>query len=194
MGRTILVLQGHPDPSGGHLCHALADAYVRGAVEAGHGVVRFDLARLQVPLLRTQADFEHGGPPPELDELRAAVLDAGHLVLFFPLWLGGMPAQLKCVLEQLFRPGFAFTYLPGGGTRARLQGRSARVVVTMGMPGPVFRFWYLGAGLSALTRNILRFVGFSPVRSTVLGGVGTADAARRRRWLARMAQLGAAMR
>ena len=32
----ILVIQGHPDPAGGHLCHALAEAYVDAARAAGH--------------------------------------------------------------------------------------------------------------------------------------------------------------
>ena len=31
-----------------------------------------------------------------------------YLVLFFPLWLGDMPALLKGFLEQVARPGFAF--------------------------------------------------------------------------------------
>lgn len=32
----ILVLQGNPDPKGGHFGHALADAYAQGAADAGH--------------------------------------------------------------------------------------------------------------------------------------------------------------
>ncbi|QRG05517.1 NAD(P)H-dependent oxidoreductase [Xanthobacter dioxanivorans] len=187
---TILILQGHPDPDGGHLCHALADAYSAGAEKAGHRVLRVEVSRLVFPLLRTQQDFQQGPAPQSLAGARAALVEAEHVVLFFPLWLGGMPALLKGFLEQILRPGFAFDYLPGGGTRMLLDGRSARVVVTMGMPGLVFRLWYLGAGLSAVTRNIFRFVGFSPVRSTVLGGVDVAGDARRRRWLAQMAALG----
>lgn len=187
---TILILQGHPDPAGGHLCHALADAYAAGAVTAGHAVHRIDVASLDVPFLRTQAAFETDPPPDSLVAVQAALARADHLVIVFPLWLGGMPAVLKGFLEQLLRPGFAFDYLPGGGARMRLKGRSARVVVTMGMPAIAFRLWYMGAGLSALTRGILGFVGFAPVRTTVLGGVGTADGAKRARWLARMEALG----
>ncbi|MDI4665532.1 NAD(P)H-dependent oxidoreductase [Xanthobacter autotrophicus] len=191
---TILILQGHPDPAGGHLCHALADAYAIGAMAAGHAVLRVDVGRLDLPLLRSQHDFLHAPPPHALAAARAALVEAEHVALFFPLWLGGMPAVLKGFLEQLLRPGFAFDYVDGGGTLMLLEGRSARVVVTMGMPAFVFRLWYLGAGLSALTRNILGFVGFSPVRSTVLGGVEAAGEATRRRWLERMEALGRAAR
>jgi putative NADPH-quinone reductase len=31
MAKRIVIIQGHPDPAGGHLCHALADAYAAGA-------------------------------------------------------------------------------------------------------------------------------------------------------------------
>lgn len=187
---TILILQGHPDPHGGHLCHALADAYAAGAEAAGHEVLRLSVADLDIPLLRSQEDFLHAPPPDGLAAAREALMRARHLVLVFPLWLGGVPAVLKGVLEQLLRPGYAFDYVADGGTRMLLKGRSARVVVTMGMPGLVFRLWFLGAGLSAVTRNILGFVGFSPVRSTVLGAVEAVSPARRQKWLARMTALG----
>lgn len=187
---TILILQGHPDAGGGHLCHALADSYAAGAGAAGHRVMRVEVGALDLPLLRTQRDFLEAPPPPALAAARAALVEAEHVVIFFPLWLGGMPAVLKGFLEQLLRPGFAFEYLPGGGTRMLLEGRSARVVVTMGMPGLVFRVWFLSAGLAALTRNILGFVGLAPVRATVLGGVEAVGEARRLRWLAKMEALG----
>jgi putative NADPH-quinone reductase len=34
--RKILILQGHPDPKAQHFDDALADAYAKGAAEAGH--------------------------------------------------------------------------------------------------------------------------------------------------------------
>lgn len=191
---SILILQGHPDPGGGHLCHALADAYAAGAEAAGHRVMRIDVGRLDFPLLRNQADFLHAQGPESLADARAALVAADHVALFFPLWLGTMPAVLKGFFEQVVRPGFAFAYLEGGGTKMQLKGRSARVVVTMGMPSLVFRLWFLGAGLSVVTRNILGFVGFSPVRSTVLGMVEAAGDARKRQWIFRMEALGRAAR
>lgn len=29
MGKRIVIIQGHPDPVGGHLCHGLADSYAK---------------------------------------------------------------------------------------------------------------------------------------------------------------------
>lgn len=189
MARSILILQGHPDAGGGHLCHALADAYAEGAREAGHAVRRIDVATLDFPLLRTQADFLAAPLPDALVEARAALEEANHLALFFPLWLGTMPAVLKGFLEQLLRPGIAFDYV-AHGTRPRLKGRSARVVVTMGMPALAFRLWFQSAGLAVVNRNILGLVGIAPVRSTVLGGVEAAGDQRRAGWIAQMKALG----
>jgi len=190
MRKSILIIQGHPDPAGGHLCHALADAYAEGAAAAGHGVTRVEVAQLAFPLMRTQADFETGTMPHDLFPARDALLASHHVVLMFPLWLGTMPALLKAFLEQLMRPGFAFIYSGPGFPQKLLTGRSARVIVTMGMPARLYRWYYFAHGVLGLERNILGFVGFAPVRHTLYGMVDGADPARRTRWLEEMRSLG----
>ena len=103
------------------------------------------------------------------------------------------PALLKAFLEQVMRPGVAFDYgKQGKGAFARtlLDGRSARVVVTMGMPAFFYRFWYLGHGVAGLRRNILNFVGMAPVRETLFGMVESVGDARRGKWIAAMYALG----
>lgn len=42
MGKQILLIQGHPDASQHHLCHALEDAYAQGAMTAGHEIKRIN--------------------------------------------------------------------------------------------------------------------------------------------------------
>ena len=66
MTRRIMIIQGHPDPAGHHLLHALSDAYADGARSAGHEVRRIEVTQLAFPLLRSQADFEAGTLPPSL--------------------------------------------------------------------------------------------------------------------------------
>ncbi len=188
--RKILILQGHPDTAAPHLCHALADAYVHGAVAAGHDVRRIDIAGLALPLLATQAAFEHEAPPPGAAAAQADIAWADHIVLIFPLWLGTMPALVKGFLEQVLRPNFAFAYTPNGFAKKLLGGRSARLFVTMGMPALVYRWYFLAHGLKGLERNILVFAGIAPVRTTLFGGVGTAGATTRIGWLAKMRALG----
>ncbi|HSK42231.1 MAG TPA: NAD(P)H-dependent oxidoreductase, partial [Arenibaculum sp.] len=186
----IVIVQGHPDPDARHLCHALADAYADGAREAGHSVVRVDLATLDFPLLRTQAAFEHDPVPESLRPAQEAILAAEHIVIVFPLWLGTMPALVKGFLEQVMRPGVAFAYQERGLPKKLLAGRSARLVVTMGMPALAFRWWYLDHGLKGLERSILGFVGIKPIRESLFGMVGNAGEEKRRGWLRRMRDLG----
>lgn len=172
---NILILNGHPDAKGKGLCHGLAEAYADGARESGHSVERIDVAGLDFGFLHSQAEFEKGKAPAAIAAAQEQIRAADHLVVIFPLWLGDIPAVLKAFFEQTLRPGFAFTHRPTGFPIKHLAGRSARIVVTMGMPALVYR-WYFGAhGLRNLKRNILRFVGFAPVRDTIVGSVGTAS-------------------
>ncbi len=192
MARRIAIIQGHPDSAGHHLCHALADAYAKGAEAAGHHVQRIEIAQLDFPFLRTKEDFNSGSPPLILRPAQDAIANADHLVIIYPLWLGSMPALLKAFLEQVFRPGFAFelTDPARGKMRKLLKGKSARIVVTMGMPAFIYR-WYFGAhGLRSLKRNILGFCGIAPVRESLVGMADAMSGANRGKWLAKMAELG----
>ena len=189
--RHVAIIQGHPDPSGGHLCHALADAYAEGAIAAGHGVTRIDIAQLDVPFLRSKADFEVGAVPDSLRPARDAIAQSEHLLILFPLWLGTVPALLKAFLEQLMRPGVAFEYQAKGMPKKLLAGRSAHLVVTMGMPAMAYRWIYGAHGVRALERNILNFVGVKPVRKTFLGMVEAVGDSKRRGWLDRLREDGA---
>lgn len=174
--RKVLIINGHPDPSDERLCAALAGCYAKGASTAGHLVRRIDVGRLEFPLIRTAEAFAHGEPPPTIREAQAAVTWADHLVVIYPLWLGGAPALLKAFLEQVFRYGFALS--TGKPMEGLLKGRSVRVIVTMGMPAPVFR-WVFGAhGLKAVERGIFWISGMRPIRHTLLGGINGKPAPR----------------
>jgi putative NADPH-quinone reductase len=189
----ILLIQGHPDAGGGHLCHALADAYAQAALDAGHELRRVEVAKLDFPLLRSAREWTDGALPSALAPVQADILWARHLVFFFPLWLGDMPALLKGFLEQVARPGFAFKPGAQGPLGAKgLTGRSARVVVTMGMPALVYRYVFRAHSVKSLERNVLGFVGIAPVHETLIGGVEAADARTRAGWIERLRRLGAA--
>jgi len=191
VGKHILLIQGHPDAGQRHLCHALEDAYARGATAAGHEVRRIDVATLDFPLLRSQHEWEQGELPRNLAPAQDAIKWAEHLVLFFPLWLGDMPALLKGFLEQVARPGFAFSRAAQNPLAAKgLTGRSARVVVTMGMPATVYRWYFRAHSLKSLERNILGFVGIAPVHETLIGMVAEMAPEPANKWLVRLEKLG----
>ncbi len=191
MTRRVAIIQGHPDTTAGHFCHALAEAYLKGACSGGLEARLIDVATMDFTLLRSKADFESGVPYESILQAQDAIRWADHLVIVFPLWLGTMPALLKAFFEQTFRPNFAFDYGEAGQvTRKRLTGKSARLIVTMGMPAFIYRWFYCAHGVKVLERNILAFCGISPIRTCLIGSIENMTEARRLKWLQVVRQYG----
>ena len=189
----IALIQGHPDPGGGRYCHALAETYAQAAKDAGHEVRTIEVARLDFPFLRRTEDWRGEAPAGTIREAQETVAWAEHLVIVFPLWLGDMPALLKGFFEQLLRPGFAIGEAKAGRMwKKLLKGRSARVIVTMGMPAFFYRLYYRAHSAKSLKRNILEFCGIAPVRTTLIGTVDSPTA--RELWIAKVRALGGAAR
>jgi putative NADPH-quinone reductase len=191
MGKHVLIIDGHPDRREGRFIHALAGAYEQGATQAGHELRKIVVSELRFPLLTSNERFRDGNPPPDIAIAQQAIEWADHIVILYPLWLGSMPALLKGFFEQLLRPGFAFAE---GGRRGMprklLKGKSARIVVTMGMPAAFYRIVYRAHSLKSLKRNILAFCGIKPVRTSVIGMMEGIDAVDRAAWLVKLALLG----
>jgi putative NADPH-quinone reductase len=192
MGKRVLIIDGHPDPRKSRYVHALAKAYAIGADAGGHEVRTLLLGEMEFPLLTSNEAFRDGRPPRAISTAQEEIAWAEHLVILYPLWLGSMPAKLKAFFEQILRPGFAFAEGRGKGLPKKLlKGKSARIVVTMGMPALFYRFVYRAHSLKSLERNILRFCGIRPVRASLVGMVEGINMARRQAWLAEMERLGA---
>jgi putative NADPH-quinone reductase len=138
------------------------------------------VAQLEFPILRTQEEFEQDPLPETLVEAQGAIVSAQHLVVIFTLWHGTMPALLKAFLEQVMR----------GFPRGLLAGRSARIVVTMGMPASIYRWYFQAHGVRGLERSVLRFAGMKPVRETLMGMADAVSDAKRRAWLDRVRDFG----
>jgi len=193
MRPNILIIDGHPDPAAQRLVHALADAYRQGAEEARHDVRVVRVADLTFPVLRSQSEYEKDEPVEAVRQVQHLMAWATHVVIFYPLWLGSMPAMLKALLEQMLRPGFAFSTTTLGNWPVKyLSGKSARIVVTMGMPAFIYRWYFRAHSLRSLQRNILEFVGFRRVRATIVGRAGSLSHAQCQEWLATLRRLGQA--
>ncbi len=189
----ILIVDGHPDPDGRHLCHGLAEAYLKGAKAGGHEAELLRIADLEFPVLRRPGDFEKEPTPEPLHPARDALLAANHLVLIYPLWLGTLPAYTKAFLEQVLHYETAFErHEDSRWPTGKMEGKSAHVFVTMGMPALAYTLWYRAHSLKNLKRNILGFVGFKPVRSTLFGMVSQASGVQTAKWLGKMEALGRA--
>jgi putative NADPH-quinone reductase len=150
-----------------------------------------DVARIDFPLLRTQEQFQKEPPCGEIKDAQETIRWADHLVFCYPLWLGTVPALLKAFLEQVFREGFAMEVSRRGlGWTRLLKGKSARIIVTMGMPALVYR-WYFGAhGLKSLERSVLSFAGIGPIRESLIGSVESRGVRYHGHWLIKMQALG----
>jgi len=183
----IVIIVGHG--LSGTTCRALAEAYMRGAESAGHHVTLFNTATLTFdPILRgghrTLQPLE-----PDLVAARRAIQAADHMVLIFPLWLGRLRAIFKGFVERVLQPDI-FEPAKTGMFVKPWKGKSVRIVMTMGVPGFVYR-WYFGAHeLKELKRNVLGFLGAGPIRSSIHGVIEGVLPLRRAQWLADMEGLG----
>lgn len=191
MLRKICIIDGHPDAAPDHLIHALSDAYEAGAREEGHAVSRINVGEMDLQFLTSQAEFDTPPPEPVLSE-REKIADADHVFIAFPLWLGGMPARLKAFFEQSARAGFFLK--PGESDHAwpekMMKGKSARIVVTMGMPDLIYRFGMDAGALKALERGVLGLSGFGPMHHTIIGSVGALTSSKIESWLTFMKEIG----
>ena len=186
----ILIIDGHPHTAPDHFIHASADAYAAGA-GGRHETRRINVAELDFPLIRSQGEWKDGPVPPAISEAQDALRWADHVVILYPLWLGDVPALLKGFLEQVARPNFAFRYTDNGLPEKLLKGKSARIIVSMGMPALFYSLVYRAHSVKSLKRNVLGFVGFKPVRYSIIGAV-EGKASHRVKWLERLRRLGAA--
>lgn len=114
---------------------------------------------------------------------------ADHLVFVFPLWLGGAPALVRAFLEQVARGSF-FADTAGDGIGRKLNNKSARLIVTMGMPAFIYRVVFHAHGVKNIMQGVLGFAGFRPVQLTLFGAVEAVDANVQKSRLARVRTLG----
>ena len=179
MARVVIVV-GHA--RSGTFCDALGASYRRGAESAGHDVRLFTTSLMKFdPILHE--GFARVQPlEPDLQIAADAMLAADHLVIIFPLWLGTLPAILKGFLERVLQPQLVESAKKNKFVQL-LKGKSARVVITMGMPGFIYRWWFGAHALKMLKRNILAFMGVGPIRSVIYGNIEGAGDERRRKWL-----------
>ncbi|WP_028558992.1 NAD(P)H-dependent oxidoreductase [Paenibacillus pinihumi] len=186
----IAIIIGHPDSAS--YCSALAAAYAKGANASGADVRFIDLSRISF-----NPNLEYGYR--KRTELEADLLEAqdtirwaDHLVFVYPIWWGTMPAILKGFIDRVFLPGFAYKYRPNSMLWDKLlEGKSARLIVTMDTPPWYNRLVYRQAGHTVMKRATLQFCGIKPVRITEIGPVKGSSDQKRAQWLSRIEALGA---
>ncbi len=187
--KKILLILGHPFKKS--FCGALADAYQKGASEAGHTVESVHLASLDFDPILKSGYTEEQTLEPDLANVQALITWADHLVFVYPTWWGGLPALLKGFIDRVFLPGFAFKYRENSLRWDRLlTGKSAHLLVTMDSPPWYYRWVSRMPGHHQMKRTILEFSGIKPVKISSFGSVKTSGKAQREKWLVVAKQIG----
>lgn len=99
----ILVLTGSPRKGGNS--SILADSFIKGAVESGHTVVRFDAAFKKVNPCTGCNHCNMNGPCIFNDDfgfVRKNIIDADAVVFATPMYYFGISAQLKAVIDRFY--------------------------------------------------------------------------------------------
>jgi NAD(P)H dehydrogenase (quinone) len=187
--RKVMIVVGHSQRE--TFCDALGSAYKQGADTAGHEAQMFTLSQMTFdPILRE--GYRREQPlEPDLQAAYKALAACDHLVLIFPLWCGDMPAILKGFIERILQPDLIARQNTENAMNWNIfKNKTARIIMTMGMPVSIYRFWYGGHALKLLTRNILHFIGIKPVRHTLFGMLATSKPTMRERWIRSVEELG----
>lgn len=186
MMRCVLI-DAHPDAD--RLSAHLLDTYAAALPP------ETEVVRLAIRDMDFNPDLSRGYedvPPlePDLAHALDAIERCDHLVLAFPLWWGAEPARLKGFWDRVLLPRRAFRYHTSDPWWDRLlRGRSADVIVTMDTPPLYLRLAYFDPLGWRYRRQLLGFVGFSPIRLLYFGMVRRGGAERNLPgWRARLAK------
>lgn len=182
MAEKLYVVSGHPLKESFNC--AMATAYADAACAAGAEVRRVHLADLQFDLVLHHAYCQIQALEPDLLTCQDDIRWATKLVLFYPIWWGSVPAQMKGWIDRVFHPQFAFRYPAGARFPERLlSGRSGRLVATMDNPPWWYALRYGSPDRKMMQAMMMEFCGISPVQYVAIGSVKFSSLAKRRRWL-----------
>ena len=185
----IFLFLGHPAPSS--FCHGLADAYERGAKAAGASVRRMNVHDMDFDPDLTFGYTQRKDLEPDLQAWREAISACKHMALIYPQWWGGMPAKMKGVFDRAYLPGFAMKYRETGLLwDPLLKGRSAETILTADTPSWYSNLVYGQPAGRQVSKIVLEYAGFKPVRFTQIAPIKTASDAQKARWLSKAETMG----
>lgn len=190
--KNILIINGHPNKES--LNFALAEAYQKGAVEAGANVSIIHLGDLDFDPNLAFGYQKRIELEPDLIESLAKIKQADHLVWVHPVWWGGLPALMKGFIDRVFLPGIAFKYRENSVWWDKLfTGKTARIITALDQPSWYYRLMFGRPSVNQLRKAVLEFCGVKPVKVTYVGIVKKATAAQRVQWVQKVYQMGLRM-
>ena len=187
---NVLLINGHPCENS--LSEAFANAYSDGAAKAGVNIKRINLRDCVFdPNERRSGNGNVPRVEDDILEARQLILWAEHVVFFYPIWWGTMPAMLKGFIDRTFTSDFAFREIEGGtGYAPLLNGRSAQLVITLDTPYMVYKMIYRAPGNNAMKRSTLGFCGFQMAPTLHFGPVKSSTPEQRMGWMKQVMKAG----
>lgn len=180
--RNILIIAAHPLPDS--FGTSLARVYAETAARTGQQTRLLQLSQIEFDPIMHVGYKQAQALEPALLQAQADISWADELVFVFPVWWGGMPALLKGFLDRVLLPGFAFRYEPDGkGLTPLLDGRTARLIITMDTPRWIDRWLYGSPVIKQLRYPILRFCGIKLREVLYFSPVIKSTAPQRLRWI-----------
>lgn len=190
MKKNIIIILGHPSHERRSFCESLALAYQQSAEAAGHTAELIKIARLDFDPILHEGYCGEQNIEPDILAVQDKIRRAEHLVFVYPMWQFALPALMKGFMERSFTHGFAYDRNAANPLKAGvLNGRSAHIVQTMGMPAWAYRLFY-GARAAKALKNMLAMCGIDPVKITYFGSIEAAGEKGRNQYLMHMQEWG----
>ena len=172
----IAVICGSPNHGG--TTSRLADEFIRGAVEAGHEVEKFDLSELELNLCRScdacaktgKCVFDDG-----MSVIQPAIIAADAVVMVSPLYYYGITANLKAVIDR-FRPF----------NTQLLRMRKKAALISACEDG---RMWAMNS-LTSLFDAMCKYLGWKQCGAVLALGAGSPGSLNGSKYLAQAYELG----
>ena len=188
--KKIVIIVGHPNTNS--LCNSLAKSYADHAKRSGADVSMLRLGEMKFDPILWQGYNETQPLEPDLQQAQQLIKGADHLVWVYPTWWATVPAILKGFIDRVLLPGFAFAYSQTSPVPAKLlKGKTARIIVTSDAPGMYLSLVLKSPGNNMMKKGVLEFSGIKPVKITSFHGVRNAKEDKIKRWVQKVADLGA---
>ena len=183
--RKIFVLNGHPATQS--LCGHFFETYIDVSKRAGAQLKTQSLHEMRFDPNLHAGYRERMTLEPDLITWRDNVVWAEHLVLFYPVWWGGMPAKLKGLFDRAFLPGFAMNYHDNDPFwDPLLKGRSAHIFLNADAPPLWDLIMYGRPARNQVKHLVWRYAGLRPVKVTQFGGMRRIEPKQVDKYLARV--------